>query len=46
MGEVPFGNTHYHALFAIGVVLFTITFLVNLAADVVLTRFAKRTDKE
>ncbi len=40
MGEVPFGSTHYHALFAISVVLFTITFLVNLAADVILTRFA------
>jgi phosphate transport system permease protein len=46
MGEVPFGSTHYHALFAIGVVLFTITFLVNLTADVVLTRFAKRAGKE
>jgi len=46
MGEVPFGSTHYHALFAIGVVLFTITFLVNFAADMVLTRFAKKVGKE
>lgn len=46
MGEVPFGSTHYHALFAIGVVLFTITFLINLAADVVLNRFARKMGKE
>ena len=31
MGEVAQGSTHYHALFAIGIVLFVITFLINLA---------------
>jgi len=32
MGEVARGSTHYHALFGIGIVLFVITFLINLAA--------------
>jgi phosphate transport system permease protein len=32
MGEVARGSTHYHALFGIGIVLFIITFLINLAA--------------
>jgi phosphate transport system permease protein len=33
MGEVSKGSEHYRVLFAIGVLLFGITFLVNLAAD-------------
>lgn len=32
MGEVAQGSTHYHALFGIGILLFVITFLINLAA--------------
>jgi phosphate transport system permease protein len=32
MGEVAQGSTHYHALFGIGVVLFVLTFIINLAA--------------
>ncbi len=32
MGEVAQGSTHYHVLFGIGIVLFVITFLINLAA--------------
>jgi phosphate ABC transporter permease protein PstC len=32
MGEVPFGTVHYHALFAIGILLFVITFIFNLIA--------------
>jgi phosphate transport system permease protein len=32
MGEVAQGSTHYHALFGIGVILFVLTFTVNLAA--------------
>jgi phosphate transport system permease protein len=32
MGEVAQGSTHYHALFGIGIVLFLLTFLINLAA--------------
>jgi len=33
MGETVRGSEHYFALFAIGIVLFVIAFLVNLAAD-------------
>ena len=32
MGEVAQGSTHYHALFAIGIILFVLTFLINLVA--------------
>jgi len=32
MGEVAQGSTHYHALFGIGIILFLMTFLINLAA--------------
>lgn len=42
MGEVVRGGQHYSVLFAMGLVLFGITFLVNLAADVVLERQRKR----
>jgi phosphate transport system permease protein len=33
MAEAPFGGDHYHALFAIGIVLFMFTLLFNLVAD-------------
>jgi phosphate transport system permease protein len=33
MGEVVFGSLHYHALFAIGLLLFVITFAINLVVD-------------
>jgi phosphate ABC transporter permease protein PstC len=39
MGEVTFGSTHFHSLFAIGLVLLVITFFVNMAAEVLLSRF-------
>jgi phosphate transport system permease protein len=32
MGEVARGSDHYHVLFAIGIVLFVLTFLINLTA--------------
>jgi phosphate transport system permease protein len=32
MGEVAQGSVHYQALFGIGIILFVITFLINLAA--------------
>jgi phosphate transport system permease protein len=32
MGEVAQGSNHYHMLFAIGIILFVITFLINLVA--------------
>lgn len=40
MGEVAQGSVHYHILFAIGIILFVITFLINLAAAA--TIFEKR----
>lgn len=33
MAEAPVGGSHYHALFAIGIILFLITFLFNIIAD-------------
>jgi phosphate transport system permease protein len=42
MGEVVRGGQHFSVLFAMGLVLFAITFVVNLAADVVLERQRKR----
>jgi len=39
LGEVPFNTTHYYALFAVGLVLFIMTFLVNLTSDIILNRF-------
>ncbi len=38
MGETVQGSPHYIALFAVGLVLFAMTFLINLAADVALHR--------
>ncbi len=32
MGEVANGSTHYHALFGIGIILFILTFIINLVA--------------
>jgi phosphate transport system permease protein len=40
MGEVAQGSVHYHALFGIGITLFVLTFLINLAAAA--TIFKKR----
>lgn len=38
MGEAVSGSTHYYALFAIGIILFVISFIINLAADMFLHR--------
>jgi len=35
LGETVHGDLHYQALFAIGVVLFAITFVINLIADII-----------
>jgi phosphate transport system permease protein len=35
LGEAPVGSDHYHVLFLTGVLLFGITFAVNLTADLV-----------
>ena len=36
LGEAPAGSDHYRVLFLTGVLLFTITFVVNLTADLVI----------
>jgi phosphate transport system permease protein len=41
MGETVQGGEHYAALFAIGIVLFIITFLINGAADIYLNKTKK-----
>lgn len=41
-GEVVRGGLHYSALFTMGLVLFVITFVINLAADMVLDRQRRR----
>lgn len=41
LGEVPYNTTHYYALFAIGLILFIITFIINMIADIALRRYQK-----
>lgn len=38
MGETPQGSEHYFALFAVGALLFLISFVINLIADISLRR--------
>ncbi len=45
MGEVAQGSTHYHVLFAVGLTLFVITFIINLAAATVVFRQVKRAER-
>jgi phosphate transport system permease protein len=42
LGEVPYFTTHYYSLFAVGLVLFVMTFAVNLIADVILNKYQER----
>jgi len=42
LGEVVFGGAHYRILFLIGVLLFAVTFLTNMVADVVLNGLKAR----
>jgi len=42
MGEVARGSVHYHALFGIGIVLFVLTFLINLTAARAIFRKRRR----
>ncbi|MBF0521747.1 MAG: phosphate ABC transporter permease subunit PstC [Candidatus Omnitrophica bacterium] len=39
MGEAPMGGDHYHALFAIALVLFLTTFVFNIVAEFISRRF-------
>ena len=38
MGEVARGSVHYHVLFTVGLVLFAISFVVNVLASMVLLK--------
>lgn len=39
MGETVMGSTHYHSLFAIGLILFLITLVFNIVAELISRRF-------
>jgi len=45
MGEVANGSVHYHVLFAIGIVLFLISLVVNVTASAVVFRQRKRQER-
>ncbi len=45
MGEVANGSVHFHVLFFIGIVLFFISMLINLAASAVIFRQRKRSER-
>ncbi len=42
LGEAPAGSDHYRVLFLIGVLLFLMTFVVNLTADLIVRGIRKR----
>jgi phosphate transport system permease protein len=42
LGEAPAGGRHYQALFTIGMVLFAITFVINLTADLIVRGIRNR----
>jgi phosphate transport system permease protein len=42
MGEVAQGSTHYHALFGIGIILFLLTFAINVAAAATIFKKQRR----
>lgn len=41
LGEAPFGGTHYKALFALAIVLFIITFAINMTVEYIKKRKPK-----
>lgn len=42
MGEVAQGSVHYHALFGIGIILFIITFIINIVAATAIFKKRRR----
>jgi phosphate transport system permease protein len=42
MAEVVYGSAHYHTLFAIGALLFIVTFVINSLGDWIVRRFNAR----
>lgn len=45
MGEVAQGSTHFHVLFAVGIILFIMTFIINAFASWVVFRQGARAEK-
>jgi phosphate transport system permease protein len=43
LGEVPYNTTHYYALFGVGLVLFVMTFIVNMVSDFILHKYENQT---
>jgi phosphate transport system permease protein len=39
MGEVPQGSDHFHALFAIGSILFITTLITNIVAEYIKRKY-------
>jgi len=46
MGEAPVGSDHYQALFGIAIILFIITLIFNIFADMAQQRFKKKVSGE
>ena len=42
LGEVAYNTPHYYALFAVGLVLFIISFLINFVSDLILHKYQQR----
>ncbi len=45
MGEVARGSAHYHVLFAVGLALFVITFIINMLAAAFVFRQVRRSER-
>ncbi|MFZ5819605.1 MAG: phosphate ABC transporter permease subunit PstC [Chloroflexota bacterium] len=45
MGQVASGSVHYHALFLIGIALFLVSLIVNIAASSIVFRARKRAER-
>jgi phosphate transport system permease protein len=41
LGETAVGSEHYQALFTLGILLFAVTFVINLTADLVVRGIRK-----
>ncbi len=42
LGEVAQGEEHYYALFVVGAVLFSFTFILNVIAEIILSKARKK----
>jgi len=42
LGDAPVGSDHYRALFTLGILLFVVTFIINLTADLVVRRAGRK----